>query len=147
MLIGLVLMNYMYFDHHYKLLGRPTICLKTWGVEVEKINLNSMGVSFDILIGISTDIKTEKCLSLRTFLVEYNDGVPGNTSPHYWPFVWGQSIGHELWYFLWCPPEQAVEQTVELSVMRAVVSIWSNYKSITVPPFCCTARGFVGTCE
>ena len=69
-------------------------------------------------------------------------------SPHYWPFVRGihrspgdtltKASDAQLWCFLWCAPEQMIQQTLETPVIWGVMELivtsllWQNWVRISM---------------
>ena len=57
---------------------------------------------------------------------------------HYWPFVWGihqSPVMNSFWWFLFHQLEQAVEQTIDLSMIWDTMTLlWRHYNNIRV--FC-----------
>ena len=78
------------------------------------------------ITGMLDDIKC--CVNFN-----HNDVIKWQHFPRHWPFLKG-STGHrrypftkafdaELWCFLWYPPEQTVEQTIETLVISNVIAL------------------------
>ena len=62
-----------------------------------------------------------------------DDVIKWKHCPRYWP-LWGESTGGrripltkasgaELWWFLWCAPEQTAKQTVDMLVTWDIITL------------------------